>query len=442
MTPANSTEQPDLLTEFMYLAPVGMVQIALDGRVQMINPLAVQLLMPLAAKGDHLTNLFDTLDFLAPELRKMVSEFSGLSGNVINNHRIVITSGMRARSEMNVYAISIIKLDANALMATLQDVSESAQRERLMQKQEAWINLIRAGVQQFGQLIIDTQCLVQLCSQRAAGLLGYAADTIVGQSCLFLYPHDAMTLDRIGDRLKEVDHTGVSFDEGWMRRADGSEFWGHTVITPIEAALKPDCYSLVIRDITQSRESIESLLRAANSDELTGVSNRRAFYEAADLELARYARKPRPIALLLIDIDHFKQVNDTYGHLIGDEVIRNLAVVLRRSVRAIDVVARLGGEEFAVMLPSTETDMAAVVGERIRRNVAAERIAGGGKEISYTISVGVALVQPAMSGTSELIAAADAALYDAKRRGRNQVCVFSAESAATASAGASPGMQS
>ena len=435
MISADSVYQQSLLTEFMYLAPVGMVQIALNGQVQMINPLAVQLLMPLVTRGDHLTNLFNTLDSFAPELRTLVGAFSGPSGNIVSNHRVVITSGIRVRSEISVYAVSVIKLDANSAMVTLQDISEAAQRDRLIQKQEAWINLIRAGAQQFGQLVIDTQGCVQLCSQSAGSLLGYATDAIVGQSCIFLYPHDAMTVDRIGDRLKEVDHTGVSFDEGWMLRADGTEFWGHTVITPIESALKADCYSFVIRDITQSRESIESLLRVANSDELTGVSNRRAFYEAADLELARYARKPRPIALLLIDIDHFKQVNDTYGHLSGDEVIRNLAVVLRQSVRAIDVVARLGGEEFAVMLPSTEPDMAAVIGERIRRNVEAERVAVGGKEISYTISVGVALMQPAMNGTTELIAAADAALYAAKRSGRNTVSVFDPDSVVAASSG-------
>lgn len=427
--PVDSVSQHSLLTEFMYLAPVGMLQISLDGQVRMINPPAVQLLMPLAKKGDHLTNLFVTLDTLAPELRTIVSAFSGASGNVVSNHRIVITSGIRSSSDAHVYAISIIKIEANSAMVTLQDISETVQRERLMQKQEAWINLTRAGVQQHGQLVIDNQGNVQLSSQGAEDLLGYAADAIIGQSCIFLYPKDAMTPDRIGDRLKEADYTGVSFDEGWMQRCDGTHFWGHSVITPVDAALRAGCYSLIIRDITQSRESIESLLRAANSDELTGVSNRRAFYEAADLELARYARKPRPISLLLIDIDHFKQVNDTYGHLVGDQVIRNLATVLRRSVRAIDVVARLGGEEFAVMLPSTAPDLAVIIGERIRQNVEAERVKTPDDEILYTISVGVALVQPEMSGTNELIAAADAALYAAKRGGRNKVCISDADSA-------------
>ncbi len=424
--PIDSISQQSLLTEFMYLAPVGMLQISLDGEIRMINPIAVQLLMPVAKKGDHLTNLFVTLDTLAPELRAIVNSFSGVSGNVVSNHRIVVTSGVRSSADANVYAISVIKIEANSAMVTLQDISESVQRERLMQKQEAWINLIRAGVQRHGQLVIDTHGNVQIFSQSAEDLLGYSADAIIGQSCIFLYPTDAMTLDRIGDRIKEVDQTGVSFDEGWMRRSDGTQFWGHSVITPIEPVLRVGCYSLIIRDITQSRESIESLLRAANSDELTGVSNRRAFYEAADLELARYARKPRPIALLLIDIDHFKQVNDTYGHLVGDDVIRNLAVVLRRSVRAIDVVARLGGEEFAVMLPSTSPEMAAVIGERIRQNVSTERVQAGDEEILYTISVGVALVQPEMSGTNDLLAAADVALYAAKRGGRNRVCVFEA----------------
>lgn len=166
---------------------------------------------------------------------------------------------------------------------------------------------------------------------------------------------------------------------------------------------------------------MESLLKAASSDQLTGISNRRAFYEASELELARYAQKPRPISLLMLDIDYFKRVNDTYGHIMGDQVIRSLAAVLQRSVRSIDVVARLGGEEFAILLPSTDLSMAVVISERIRKNVAAEEIAVGNEIITYTVSIGAAMVEAGMTSTDELIAAADELLYAAKQGGRNQV---------------------
>ena len=166
-----------------------------------------------------------------------------------------------------------------------------------------------------------------------------------------------------------------------------------------------------------------SLEGTATSDQLTGVANRRALYEAAELEFARYARKPRNISLLILDIDHFKKINDTYGHPVGDKVIRNLAMVMLKSVRSIDVVARFGGEEFAVLLPSTDIDMAHVIGERIRRNVEAELINIGEHQLSYRVSVGVAGVELGISGIEAMIEAADDAMYEAKHQGRNRVCV-------------------
>lgn len=230
-----------------------------------------------------------------------------------------------------------------------------------------------------------------------------------------------MTADRMIDRLDEVERVGLSIAEGWMQRVDGAVYWGHSVLTRVLPKLG-DGYSLLIRDINDRRETVESLLKAATSDPLTGVANRRALYEAADIEFARHARKPRDITLLLIDIDHFKQVNDTYGHPVGDEVIRNLASVLLQSVRSIDVVSRIGGEEFAVMLPSTDQAMAVRIAERIRSNVAGQRILAGSAEIEYRVSVGVARVSADMHGIDDLIMAADQALYDAKHQGRDRVC--------------------
>ncbi len=253
-------------------------------------------------------------------------------------------------------------------------------------------------------------------------LTGFSATKLAGQPYSSLFAQDAMTDDLMRDRLDEVDRVGLSVAEGRMLRGDGSVYWGHSIITRVPSELAPDAYALLIRDIDDRRETVESLVKAATSDPLTGVANRRALYEAADIELARYARKPRDIALLLIDIDLFKQVNDTHGHPVGDEVIRNLAAVLLRSVRSIDTVARIGGEEFAVMLPSTGQAMAVRVAERIRANVAAQRIVAGATEIEYRVSVGVAFVSPEMRGIDDLIMAADLALYDAKRQGRNRVC--------------------
>lgn len=411
----------DHLLEFMYHAALGVVQTDLSGQVHMLNPVAVQLLMPLARQGDRLDNLFVTLDGCMPDLAQIVADARDRFGTVMDRHRIVLPSGVRGRSEPVYLSLSVFKVAADVLVATLEDVSSTVRQEQLLGKQEAWINTMYAGTSLHAQITIDGSGCIAGWSPQMERLTGFSAAELVGRPYLVLFAEDAMTEDRMNDRLDEVDRVGFSIAEGRMQRADGSVYWGHSLLTRLPSSLG-DGYALLIRDIDDRRETVESLLKAASSDPLTGVANRRALYEAADVEFARYARKPRDITLLLIDIDHFKHVNDTYGHPVGDAVIRNLASVLLHSVRSIDVVSRIGGEEFAVMLPSTDRAMAVRIAERIRTNVMAQCIVTGSTEITYRVSIGVAGVSADMHGIDDLIMAADLALYDAKRQGRDQVC--------------------
>ena len=414
----------DDLMEFMYLSSVGLVQMDLSGSVTMINPRAVALLMPLAKKGDTLSNLFVTLESFSPDLRYLVAEFKGKSGTIVARQRIAITSGIRGQTEPVFYALSLVKLEHGSLMASVEDVSDSVRSERLLKKQEAWMNAMLAGVRDHAQALVALNGEIEHWNEDLQRVTGYDHSQVLGRPYSVLFPPDAITIDRVTDRLREADRAGLSFDEGWLQRADGSRFWSHTMLMPVDKDLKPDCYSLVIRDITDSRESIESLLKAASSDQLTGVANRRALFESAELEFARYARQPRDISMLILDIDHFKKINDTYGHPAGDQVIRRLAIVLVKSVRSIDIVARLGGEEFAVFLPSTDVAMASEIARRIRENIRAERVEVSGHQIEFQVSIGAAQVGREIDNLDALIGAADEALYDAKRGGRDRVCVW------------------
>lgn len=414
----------DELMEFVYRSPMGLVHTDTAGKVITLNPRAVALLMPLAKKGDILQNLFVTLESVAPELRHIVDAYDRASGVVVHHHRIVIASGIRGQTEPVYYALSLVRLEGGTLVATIEDVSAQVRSERLLRKQEAWVNAMLAGVRDFAQTLVNAEGEIMRWNEDMRRMTGYREEQVLGQPYSVVFPPDGITADRVTDRLREADRAGLSFDEGWIRRADGSQFWSHSLIVPVDKELKSGWYSLVFRDITDSRESVESLLKAATSDQLTGVANRRALFESAELEFARYASKPRDISLLIIDIDHFKRVNDTYGHPVGDEVIRTLALILVRSVRSIDVVARLGGEEFAVFLPSTDISMAAEIAKRIRLNVSASRIQAGDTTISFQVSIGAAQAGPETASMDALIGAADEALYDAKRGGRDQVCVW------------------
>ncbi|MCX7597240.1 MAG: GGDEF domain-containing protein, partial [Armatimonadetes bacterium] len=174
--------------------------------------------------------------------------------------------------------------------------------------------------------------------------------------------------------------------------------------------------------LVRLREREKELERLATTDELTGLYNRRIFFERLVAEMDRHLRYGRPLALLVIDLDNFKQINDTYGHQVGDQVLAALGQVLREYVRTTDTVARYGGEEFAVLVPETHLEGAAVAAERLRQCVQAATLA----PVPMTVSIGVAAVPPCLPDPDALMAAADAALYQAKRTGKNRVAVSQA----------------
>jgi len=167
----------------------------------------------------------------------------------------------------------------------------------------------------------------------------------------------------------------------------------------------------------------ETVRRQSVTDELTGLANVREMHGALDRELERGRRHETPVGFVLLDIDNFKKVNDTYGHQQGDEVLQAVSSVLREASRDIDEPARYGGEELAVVLPQTDLDGAVLMAERVRRGIEALRIPllDQPGEMSVTASVGVASVPSSASAKTDLIAAADAALYRAKRGGKNRV---------------------
>jgi diguanylate cyclase (GGDEF)-like protein len=177
----------------------------------------------------------------------------------------------------------------------------------------------------------------------------------------------------------------------------------------------------VLRDVSDRREAIDARRKSLFCDHLTGVANRRAFVEAAELELNRNRRAPRPTALVLVDADHFKRINDRHGHAGGDAVLRHLGQLLSATFRQVDVVARVGGEEFAVLLPSSDLDAAVAVAERLRALVASRPVAYDGAHIACTISAGVAVCDGDAPGLDGLMKRADQALYAAKAAGRDRV---------------------
>ena len=174
--------------------------------------------------------------------------------------------------------------------------------------------------------------------------------------------------------------------------------------------------------IRQLEESQRELREQANSDTLTGLPNRRFFDQVANKELSLMKRQKEYFAVLMLDIDHFKSVNDTHGHAAGDEVLVQVAHTLSKTIREEDMVARTGGEEFVVASPYTNRLAAIVLAERLRKAVEALEIQFEGNLIPVTISIGIALQPQDGDNIEEIMAAADERLYTAKQNGRNRFC--------------------
>ena len=174
-------------------------------------------------------------------------------------------------------------------------------------------------------------------------------------------------------------------------------------------------------DISRLKRAEQELRQLAITDGLTQVANRRHFDERIQEEVDRSRRYDRPLVLLMLDIDHFKKVNDTYGHPAGDAVLRRVADVCRNSTRTLDLVARFGGEEFAMLLPETDIPGALQLAERIREEIEALPVIYGRHTIRVTASIGLAATQNGDRTSEQLLKAADELLYAAKQAGRNRV---------------------
>jgi diguanylate cyclase (GGDEF)-like protein len=176
------------------------------------------------------------------------------------------------------------------------------------------------------------------------------------------------------------------------------------------------------QDITQRKKLERELERQAHTDYLTGLANRRHFLELAEHEVAHAKRYGGALSVAMLDLDHFKKINDTYGHQVGDLVLKELARICQRMLREVDVVGRLGGEEFAILFPETGGNEAYEIVERLREAIANSPVAlDQGRTLQFTASIGIASFIESDLSIDILLNRADKALYEAKTGGRNRI---------------------
>lgn len=267
-------------------------------------------------------------------------------------------------------------------------------------------------------IIITENGVIVEANTVVAQVLGYTLPEIIGMEVTEIFAPKVREVYPRFQQSRKGDDIGRTIELTALKKG-GKEF-------PIEMSLSAIqiegqwCAIAVIRDITERKKMEAELRRLATTDALTGVSNRRGFMEKVEHELSRAQRYGNPFTMIMVDIDHFKSINDNYGHQVGDLVLQKMALAIKSALRKSDIFGRIGGEEFSIVLMETEPETAISISERIRSRIEALSIHTGKETVHITISIGLTFFREG-DDISTVSNRSDEALYAAKENGRNCV---------------------
>lgn len=415
------------LLQFLYACPVGLVEIAPEGEILMINPIAMRLLLPIARKP-VIVNFFDVIEAYAPELRNLLDAFEGDHGSICEGQRLVIRPETEDAGHLTrVLSCTLVKLSQQRFMITLSDISKQVDQERRLRQAEAWFSSLMDGVNDFAVVSLDAAGRIEQTNASLLRQTGFSETEVLGETLdIFEAPAPASGSLTAREQIAIACRDGWYLTEGDQRRANGEHYWGQRLIAVRHLAeTGPERtvsgFTVVLRDVARHDFDAGQLTRLLRTDHLTSACNRAHFFEVAERECRRARRYHQDLSLVCIDLDHFKRVNDTYGHAAGDEVLRAFSQVCMGLLRPSDTFARLGGEEFVALLPATDRTGALQFCQRLRGVLAETVISVAEDRITVTASYGCAELASTTETVAELLAAADEALYRAKSLGRDRV---------------------
>jgi diguanylate cyclase (GGDEF)-like protein/PAS domain S-box-containing protein len=404
------------LLQFLYLMPVGVVKFGPDGTVDLMNPVASALLQCLWPER-ALDDIYVALSPLLPDLRQRVAACGVTDGKIIEQPRLEARVGGKPM----VMSLTVNRINATVLMAVVTDVTTLAEQERKLYADRQKFFAIFDHVRDYAIYTVTADGTIDEWNQSVQRYGGWLAEDVLGHGLDLFMPPDDRNWLRVDALLAEARRTGSVETEGWRLKRDGSRLWENTVITalPDEVGTVRG-FVVVSRDITERKRMEDDMRQLATVDPLTGAYNRRQGDALLAAEFSRRSRDGRPFAVLMLDIDHFKTVNDRFGHAAGDAVLRATVQAGQMALRTVDSLVRWGGEEFLVVMPETEMEEAMAAAERLRVALAALEVAiEDGAPIRFTVSIGVAVPSGDIPG--DLLRRADLALYAAKAGGRNRV---------------------
>mgnify|MGYP001805908831 CR=1 FL=1 len=408
-------ESEKRLLDVLENSPVGVAVSTIEGTIQFANQRLCDLLsMPWY---DILKS--DTSKFFADDQqRQEIMETLEKSGRV-NDVEVAFNDSKGGTRWTLMSWVHTNLGEQAAVVSWLYDITERRKSQEALRRSEerlrfiletspVGISIIERGTRR--RLFINPSFVRMFgfaCAETA-----YAGD--VHDSYVDLSDHDRL--------WEEFDRYGFVHGAVVQRkRPDGSIWWSLVDWRPLEYH---DQHAIIVwhYDITQRKLAEDELKRLAITDPLTGAFNHRHFIERGEVELGRAQRYGRPLAVLMVDLDHFKRINDTYGHAAGDEALRRFVAVAQQVLREVDVLGRLGGEEFAVLMPETDQEGGAAAAERLRTAIAGIQVpTGDGRTFRFTASIGATSAQKSDITIQNALARSDQGLYQAKAGGRNRV---------------------
>ncbi len=272
-----------------------------------------------------------------------------------------------------------------------------------------------------GILAIDESCQILMVNKRFCEIIGFSKEELIGQNAR-LYYLDDISYQKAREKILNTDKSSYMTLEHQLKRKDNKLIWCEFVGSQIELTKDNNAMLWSILDTTAQKEMQEKLEQQATTDYLTELYNRRYFTSRLEEEVFRVKRnKEAETSLIMFDLDKFKLINDTYGHLNGDIILKNFTNILKKHLRKTDIAGRLGGEEFAMILPNTGIENAVILANRIREEVSGQTINIDEKNIKFTVSIGLTSLSYDDMSFDSALARADSALYTAKENGRNRV---------------------
>jgi diguanylate cyclase (GGDEF)-like protein/PAS domain S-box-containing protein len=406
---------PEALLDLFVLAPVGIVAMDDEGQVEVANPSAKRLLHPYL-RGGELSPFFDVLAPWVGDLGSRARAFDEARGTVQEALPLVV-DGRAA------LLLTLVKRAPGQFIALVSEATQLLALQAEVRELQAQWRAVDRTVREYALYTVTSDGIVASWSESAARLHQCTAADAIGRSMSALAPAEAGGEAQVRALLEAASQRGWVEEEADRLRCDGTTFPATTIVTALDLGDAAPRFQVITRDLSERRrlEAAAQSGAASLQDDLTGVTTRRVFYDQAANEISRARRYQQPLTVLLVDPDHFRDLNETHGTAFGDECLRVIADVCRQESRNTDVIGRVGGEEFAVLLPMTELSGGLVLAERIRERMHRHVFAGEHREVRCTVCVGVAELSGDAASVDSMLGMAQTAVERAKLAGRNLV---------------------